>query len=103
MMPKLAITQIECAVGNVDANVSRACGMVAEAAGQGADLVLLPEMFTTGFALDEMDRLAEPIPGPTTERFGAAAAEHGIYVGCGDGGGRSPDGGDVQCGCGYGP
>ncbi len=80
MMPKLAITQIECAVGNVDANVSRACEMVAEAAGQGADLILLPEVFTTGFALDEMDRLAEPIPGPTTERFGAAAAEHGIYV-----------------------
>ncbi len=79
-MPKLAITQIECAVGDVEANVSKACGMVAEAAGQGAELVLLPEMFTTGFALDEMGELAESIPGPTTERFGAAAAEHGVYV-----------------------
>ena len=48
MMPKLAITQIECAVGNVDANVSRACEMVAEAAGQGADLILLPEVFRNG-------------------------------------------------------
>ena len=43
-MPKLAITQIECVVGDVDANISKACEMVAEAAGQGAEFVLTPEV-----------------------------------------------------------
>ena len=79
-MPKVAITQIDCAVGDVDTNVSKACEMVSEAAGQGADVVLLPEMFTTGFMGEEISRLAEPIPGPTAQRFGAVAAEHEVYV-----------------------
>lgn len=79
-MPRLAITQIECAVGDVQKNVDRACDMVAEAAGQGADLVLFPEMFTTGFPLEDLPRLAEPIPGPTTQRLSDAATQHGICV-----------------------
>lgn len=82
-MPKIAVTQIDCAVGNVEANVSKACEMVAEAAGQGADLVLLPEMFTTGFALKQMPDLAETIPGPTTDRISASAAAHGVCVAAG--------------------
>ncbi len=79
-MPRIAITQIACAVGDVGANVSKACGMIADAAGRGANLVLLPEMFTTGFPLDDLPRLSEPIPGPTTERLGLAAAQHGVFV-----------------------
>ncbi len=79
-MPKIAITQIECAVGDVEANVSKACDMISDAASQGADLVLLPEMFTTGFVLAEQPELAEPIPGPTTQRFSKAAADGGVWV-----------------------
>lgn len=79
-MPRIAITQIACAVGDVDANVSKACDMIAEAATQGADLVLFPEVFTTGFVLGEHPELAEPIPGPTTERFSKAASDGGLFV-----------------------
>jgi predicted amidohydrolase len=79
-MPKIAITQIDCAVGNVDANVSKACDMITEAASQGADLVLLPEMFTTGFVMAEQPDLAETIPGPTTDRFSKAAADGNTFV-----------------------
>lgn len=79
-MPRIAITQIDCAVGNVEANVLKACGMIADAAGRGADLVLLPEMFTTGFPLDDLPRLAESIPGPTVHRLCAAAAQRGVWV-----------------------
>lgn len=79
-MPKIAITQIACAVGDVEKNVARACDMVAEAAGQGADLVLFPEMFTTGFPLEDLPRLSEPIPGPTTQRLSGVAAQHGVFV-----------------------
>ena len=31
-MPKIAVTQIDCAVGDVEANVSKACEMAGEAA-----------------------------------------------------------------------
>jgi len=79
-MPRIAITQLKCAVGDVEANVSKAEELISEAASQNADLVLLPEMFTTGFVGDGIGDVAEPIPGPTTERFSAAAAKHGIHV-----------------------
>jgi predicted amidohydrolase len=79
-MPRIAVTQIACAVGDVDANVSRACGMIAQAADRGANLVLFPEMFTTGFALEDLGRLAETIPGPTTRRLADAASRHGVFV-----------------------
>ena len=79
-MPRIAVTQMRCVVGDVDANVTRAEELIAEAASQDADLVLLPEMFTTGFLGDAFRDVAEPIPGPTTERFSAAAIAHDIHV-----------------------
>lgn len=79
-MPKLAITQMDCAVGDVTANLDKGCEFIAAAARQGADLVLLPEMFTTGFPLTRLADLAEPIPGPTTDRLGEAAAAGGLFV-----------------------
>jgi predicted amidohydrolase len=79
-VPKLAITQIECVVGDVAANLAKGRDLIAEAARQGADLVLLPELFTTGFPLDRLTDLAEPIPGPTTDRLGEAAAAGGLFV-----------------------
>lgn len=79
-MPRIAITQLKCAVGDVNANVSKAEELIAKAASQKADLVLLPEMFTTGFVGDAIGDFAEPIPGPSTERFSAAAKRYGIHV-----------------------
>jgi predicted amidohydrolase len=67
-------------VGDVAANVARGRDLIAEAARQGADLALLPELFTTGFPLDRLADLAEPIPGPTTDRLGEAAAAGGLFV-----------------------
>ena len=34
-MPKIAVTQMECAVGDVDANVSKAEGLISEAPDPG--------------------------------------------------------------------
>lgn len=54
--------------------------LIAEAARQGADLVVLPETLTyfgTGLSFDEV---AEPVPGPSTEAFGQMAKEHDLYI-----------------------
>jgi predicted amidohydrolase len=54
--------------------------LIAEAARQKADLVVLPETLTyyrTGRTLIES---AEPIPGPSTDYFGELARKHDLYI-----------------------
>jgi predicted amidohydrolase len=48
-----------------------------------ADLVVLPELFTTGYLFltkEELTSLAEPIPGPTTERLSAIARKNNFSI-----------------------
>jgi predicted amidohydrolase len=64
-----------------DANIATAERLIREAAGQGAQIIMTPEVVLTGFVGGEHERrLAEPIPGPVTERFGALARELGAYL-----------------------
>ncbi len=54
--------------------------LVAEAAQQKADLVVLPETLTYyGLGKSFID-VAEPIPGPSTEYFGGLAKQHNLYL-----------------------
>lgn len=54
--------------------------LVAKAADQQADLVVLPETLTaTGNGLSYLDA-AEPIPGPSTRYFGELAQRHGLHL-----------------------
>jgi len=61
------------------ANVERAVAGVRDAARRGANVVCLPELFRTQYFCQREDpelfELAEPIPGPTTERFAVLARE----------------------------
>ena len=61
-------------------NLARAVEMIAQAAAQSCDLVLLPE--TLDFAWTHPSALAEaqPIPGPLSDQLCAAAVQHGLYV-----------------------
>jgi len=54
--------------------------LIAKAAEQKADLVVLPETLTyyqTGLSYSDV---AEPIPGPSTDYFGALAKKHDLYI-----------------------
>ena len=53
--------------------------MITEAAKQRADLVVLPEVVTYGSG-STYTEVAEPIPGPSTEFFGALAKQRGLYL-----------------------
>jgi predicted amidohydrolase len=54
--------------------------LVADAAKQRADLLVLPETLTYyGLGKSYAD-CAEPVPGPSTEYFGALAREHNLYI-----------------------
>lgn len=67
-------------------NLDKAELMVREAAQDGAEIICLPELFQTEFwcafpADLEYFNWAEPIPGPTTERFQRVAREtHAVVV-----------------------
>ena len=70
--------------GDADANLSVIETRVAEAAKSGAKLVLLQELhngpyFCQHESVDEFD-LAETIPGPSTERLGKLAKQHGVVL-----------------------
>jgi predicted amidohydrolase len=53
--------------------------LLADAARQQADLVVLPEVVTYGGGSTYLE-VAEPIPGPSTEFFGALARRHQLYL-----------------------
>lgn len=69
---RLALIQFESELGNPAKNTERACQMIAEAAEAGADLVLLPELFSTGYQLNAigpiLGDLVEPVDGPRCAR-----------------------------------
>ena len=66
------------------ANLESMIAGVRDAAGRGARLVLLQELHNSRyFCVTEEARhfdLAEPIPGPSTERLGALAADLGVVI-----------------------
>jgi beta-ureidopropionase len=79
------IALVQHAVGpDLERNLERALRAVREAAAAGAQLVAFPELGLTPFYPQERraqpELLAEPIPGPTTDRFCEAAAECGVVV-----------------------
>jgi N-carbamoylputrescine amidase len=67
-------------------NLERAIEKLREAAGKGAQVVCLPELFQTQYFCQREDAalfdLAEPIPGPTTARLADAARQlHLVLIG----------------------
>ena len=80
---KIGIIQQSCSP-NRDANLQKLATHIATAAQAGAQLVVLQELHNTPYfcqveSTDNFD-LAEPIPGPSTEFFGALAKEHNIVL-----------------------
>ncbi|MEC5423280.1 carbon-nitrogen hydrolase family protein [Virgibacillus sp. C22-A2] len=79
---KVAVIQLN--VGeNKSKNLSKAVHFIDEAAGKGADIILLPECVNFFGDTAEIINQAETIPGPTSDVFSKKAKEHKIYINCG--------------------
>jgi N-carbamoylputrescine amidase len=67
-----------------EANLQKAIDRVADAAGRGAQVICLPELFQTQYFCQREDAslfdLAEPIPGPTSAKLGEIAKKHNIVL-----------------------
>jgi predicted amidohydrolase len=78
---RISLCQFNIQVGNVPANLQKAADWIAEAAGRGSQIVLLPELWSTGYALDRARELASPIPAGLTAEISALAKTHQVWVG----------------------
>jgi N-carbamoylputrescine amidase len=81
---KVAAVQVESKHGAIEANHKHALPYIEEAARAGAQLVILPELFPTGYLPNEsLWDFAEPKEGPTVSWIKRTAEELGIYLGAG--------------------
>ncbi len=62
---RVAAIQMEVVSGEPKKNMVRAEAMLNDAARQGAQATLMPELWTTGYAFDRLDELAEGYAGET--------------------------------------
>jgi N-carbamoylputrescine amidase len=80
---KLGLIQMS-AGDNPAANLEKAFERIASAAKKGAQIVCLQELFRSRYFCQTENhanfKLAESIPGPTTEALGALASEHAIVI-----------------------
>jgi N-carbamoylputrescine amidase len=84
-MSAFTLGLIQMAPGkDVQESVDKAVGRIREAAGKGAELVCLPELFATPYFCQSEDHahfeLAQTVPGPITRKMGDAAKETGTTV-----------------------
>lgn len=77
---KAAALQLDLVWEDKAANFARAGAWIATAAGAGARLILLPEMYSCGFTMDTA-RVEEAENGPSTAFLVDQARRHGAWVG----------------------
>ena len=77
---KLAMGQMLVSGGEPAQNLDRAVAMIADAARIGCAAIVLPECLDVGWTHPLARELAEPIPGPRSNRLCTAAERYSIYV-----------------------
>jgi N-carbamoylputrescine amidase len=79
----LGLVQMQCGTDPA-ANMEKAVGQIHAASKKGAQIVCLPELFLSPYFCNTHDcklfDLAEPIPGPRTERLSKVAKDAGVAV-----------------------
>jgi len=80
---QVGLVQMSC-TADKQQNLQKAIEKVREAAKKGAQIVCLQELFTSLYFCDVEDydnfKLAEPIPGPSTDELSKLAAELGVVI-----------------------
>jgi omega-amidase len=76
---QVACCQFDISWEDKPGNYRRVAAMVREARLEAGTLLLLPEMFATGFTMN-IARTAEPLEGPTAKFLSDLAKEHRIYL-----------------------
>jgi predicted amidohydrolase len=77
---RISLVQMHVDAGSPDENFARAAERMERAAADKPDLIVLPEMWNTGYALEVIDAIADPA-GERTRAFAAEfCRRHGVNV-----------------------
>jgi len=71
--------QFNISLGDIKTNLDKACAAIREAAGRGARLAVLPEMWSCGYDYKRLPELAMETPG-LLERLERLSAETGMVI-----------------------
>ena len=91
---KVAVIQMDVTIGEPEANRERALARMNEAV-SGADkpdVVVLPEMWNTGYSLENIEDIADDEGEPTRALMAEFAAKHGVNVVAGSVATKTEDG-----------
>ncbi len=78
---KVAAIQMDAQAGQIEANLAHAQELVEQAAAQGAQLIVLPELFNAGYEYTDRNwSLPEPLDGPTGTWIVATAQRLGVHL-----------------------
>lgn len=77
---RIACIQMDIISGAVQSNLNRSMELMDSVLDKKPDVICLPELFTTGYCLSEAKRLAEPIPGKTTNILSQKSREIGCFL-----------------------
>ncbi|MEV5103897.1 carbon-nitrogen hydrolase family protein [Streptomyces massasporeus] len=77
---KIAVVQMESKLGKPAQNLRRAEHYIGEAVAQGADLICLPEAFSTSGNILEVADVSVTIPGPETDFLREQAKQAGVHI-----------------------
>jgi len=78
----ISLAQMAFEFGEVEANFARAAEWIGEASDNGSDLVLLPELWASGYDLSNWPRYATPLDEGLFPRIAELARQHNTAVGC---------------------
>ena len=82
--------------GGMAANIATAHALIHQAADRGADLVILPELWHSGYDTERLAQdiadSAEPLDGPVLTNLAALAAERSLWICAGSIAERTPEG-----------
>ncbi len=80
---RVAVCQTLCIDSDRDGNLRRIEYALEAAAKQGAELACFPETAVLGWINPDAHELADPIPGPTSDRIAALARKHKLMISIG--------------------
>lgn len=80
---RVAAVQMDCAIGEPDANRAQVCRRLGDAVDRGARLTIFPEAIVPGYCFTskaEAWPFAETVPGPTTESLHAVCRARNAFA-----------------------
>jgi predicted amidohydrolase len=78
----VASVQLDVVLEDIEATAEKVNGWADAAAKENADIVIFPELIlSAGYGLgDKFYDVAQPVPGPATEKLGKKARQHNMYI-----------------------